>query len=68
MDAVAKLEKMGAKVFTDTCMVVSPATRNYRCIMVNSGKAFCYLPKLASTEVIFKPLKECIQEALGNED
>lgn len=36
---VRSIEKSGAKVVCDTCMVVSPATEKYKTMMVNSGKA-----------------------------
>ena len=37
--AVAGIEKSGARVYADTCMVVSPVMEQYSAIMVNSGKA-----------------------------
>ncbi len=63
-DVVRKIEDSGARVFVDTCMVVSPATERFRCVMVNSGKALCYLPKLTHTGVRFGSLEECIKEAM----
>ncbi len=63
-DVVAKIEKLGAKVFCDTCMVVSPATEVFDCVMVNSGKAFEYLPKLRNVEVCFGELKDCVEMAV----
>ncbi|MBO8182671.1 MAG: aconitase X catalytic domain-containing protein [Archaeoglobus sp.] len=62
-DLVEKLEKHGVKVFGDTCMVVSPATENYECVMVNSGKALTYLPKLRKVDVRFGSMKECVEVA-----
>ncbi len=62
-DLVSKIEKHGIKVFSDTCMVVSPATENYECVMVNSGKALTYLPKLRRVGVRFGSLKECVEVA-----
>ncbi len=62
-DIVAKIEELGAKVFCDTCMVVSPATEAFDSVMVNSGKAFEYLPKLRNVEVCFGELKDCIEMA-----
>lgn len=62
---VEKLEKLGAKVFKDTCMVVSPATERFRCVMVNSGKALEYLPKKRRVEVAFAKLEDCIKTAVS---
>ncbi|AGK60998.1 putative aconitase subunit 1 [Archaeoglobus sulfaticallidus PM70-1] len=62
-DVARKIESYGVKVFADTCMVVSPATENYECVMVNSGKALTYLPKHAGVMVKFGDIKECIKEA-----
>ncbi len=62
-EVVKAIENLGAKVFCDTCMVVSPASEKYGCVMVNSGKALEYLPKLRGVEVAFGSLKECIDTA-----
>ncbi len=61
---VEEIERFGAKVFADTCMVVSPATEKYRCVMVNSGKALEYLPKLRGVDVVFGDTMECIRRAV----
>ncbi|MEM2425938.1 MAG: aconitase X catalytic domain-containing protein [Archaeoglobaceae archaeon] len=63
-EVVEKLEKLGAKVFRDTCMVVSPATEKFNCVMVNSGKALEYLPKKRKLEVSFGDLKACVENAV----
>lgn len=63
-DVVDKLEDLGVKVFSDTCMVVSPATSRFECIMVNSGKAFNYLPSMRKVEVRFGSLERCVEEAV----
>ncbi|MEM0350535.1 MAG: aconitase X catalytic domain-containing protein [Archaeoglobaceae archaeon] len=62
---VKKLEELGAKVFLDTCMVVSPATEKFKCVMVNSGKALEYLPKKRKVDVAFGSLKDCIEASLS---
>ena len=62
---VESIERSGAKVFCDTCMVVSPATENFECVMVNSGKALEYLPKLRRVKAVFGSMKECINAALS---
>lgn len=62
-EIVEKIESFNAKVFCDTCMVVSPITEKFECVMVNSGKALTYLPKLRGVKVKFGSLKECIKTA-----
>lgn len=62
---VESLEKLGAKVFMDTCMVVSPATEKFRCVMVNSGKALEYLPKKRKVEVAFGDVRSCVESAVS---
>jgi predicted aconitase len=62
-EAVKKLESKGIKVFRDTCMVVSPATERFECIMVDSGKAMTYLPKLRKVDVTFGSTEECLRRA-----
>lgn len=42
--AVKLIEDFGGKVFTDTCMVVSPLKNSYSKTGTNSGKASFYLP------------------------
>ncbi len=63
-EVVRKLEELGAKVFCDTCMVVSPASEKFECIMVNSGKALEYLPKLRKVNVAFGDLASCVEMAV----
>lgn len=63
-EIVEKIESFGAKVFNDTCMVVSPATEAYECVMVNSGKALTYLPKLRKVNIAFGSLEECVRRSL----
>ncbi|MCS3923673.1 aconitase X catalytic domain-containing protein [Methanosalsum natronophilum] len=62
-DIISRIEKSGAKVLCDTCMVVSPASENYRCMAVNSGKAFNYIPGMCKIESMYATLEECIDEA-----
>jgi len=64
IELIKKLEEYGAKVLNDTCMVVSPASERFECVMVNSGKALTYLPKLRGVKVAFGSIKECIKEAV----
>ena len=62
-DVVEKLESRDIKVFKDTCMVVSPATERFECVMVNSGKALTYLPKLRRVNVAFGDTFDCVRLA-----
>jgi len=65
---IETIEKSGAKVVCDTCMVVSPATNRYSCVMVNSGKAFAYVPGMCGAEAVFGSMEACIEEALGGKE
>jgi len=62
---VATIEESGARVFCDTCMVVSPATERFGKMMTSSGKALAYLPGLAGVGAGLGSLEECIDAALG---
>jgi predicted aconitase len=66
-ELVARIEKSGAKVLCDTCMVVSPASEMYRKMMVNSGKALAYLPGLCGVKAGFGSTEKCIDVATGGE-
>lgn len=58
------IEKSGAKLVCDTCMVVSPATNNYQCMMVNSGKALAYVPGMCGVASRYGNIEQCIREAM----
>ena len=62
---VKVIEESGARVYCDTCMVVSPASERLGKIMVNSGKALAYLPGLAGVKAGLGSIEECIDVALG---
>ena len=64
-DAVAKIQKSGARVIQDTCMVVSPLFEKRGCVMTNSGKAFTYLPGMCSTVPRLGSLEDCVRIACG---
>ena len=64
-DLVAAIEKSGAKVVSDTCMVVSPAADRFSCTMVNSGKAFAYVPGMCGSKAVFGTVRSCVAEATG---
>ncbi len=62
-DLVEAIERSGAKVICDTCMVVSPATDVRAKVAVSSGKALAYLPGLCRVKVGFGTEEECIDVA-----
>ncbi|MCU0628990.1 MAG: aconitase X catalytic domain-containing protein [Methanoregulaceae archaeon] len=64
-DAVAAIERSGGRVYADTCMVVSPALEKYGVIMVNSGKAFAYVPNMCGASVRIGTTEACIEAAAG---
>ncbi len=60
---IQKLESKGIKIFTDTCMVVSPIVREkYKNIITNSAKAAFYLTRKGKTKVNLQSLEEISME------
>ncbi len=57
---IRKIEDSGVKVFVDTCMVVSPATDRFGCILTDSGKAFKYVPNLCGVGARIAHMNECL--------
>ncbi len=66
LESIEVIEKSGAKVLCDTCMVVSPATENYHCMMVNSGKALAYIPGMCRVASRIGQIDDCIKKAGGS--
>ncbi len=62
-DTVAAIERTGARVYADTCMVVSPGMERYDAIMVNSGKALAYVPDMCGAVARLGTLEECVEAA-----
>jgi predicted aconitase len=60
---VDAIEKSGARVFPDTCMVVSPVLEQYSGIMVNSGKALAYVPDMCGAVARIGTIEDCVKEA-----
>jgi predicted aconitase len=60
---VDSIEKSGARVFADTCMVVSPVMEQYSAIMVNSGKALAYVPDMCGAVARIGTIEECVKVA-----
>ena len=61
--AVRVIEKSGAGVYADTCMVVSPALERYDTIMVSSGKALSYVPNMCGASAMIGTLDDCLAAA-----
>ncbi len=60
---IEKLEDKGIKIFTDTCMVVSPVVRErYKNIITNSTKAAFYLTRKGDNRVNLQSLEKISQE------
>ena len=64
-DAVSRIQKSGARVIPDTCMIVSPLFEKRGCVMTNSGKAFTYLPGMCDTVPRLGSLEDCVRIACG---
>lgn len=62
---VEEIEAAGARVYADTCMVVSPMMDAYSSVMVDSGKAYVYVPALCGAMVRIGTREECVAEATG---
>jgi predicted aconitase len=60
---VDAIEKTGARVFADTCMVVSPVMERYSAIMVNSGKALAYVPDMCGAVARIGSIEDCVAVA-----
>jgi hypothetical protein len=60
---VNAIEKSGARVYADTCMVVSPVMEQYQAIMVNSGKALAYVPDMCGAVARIGSIEECVEAA-----
>jgi predicted aconitase len=63
LKTVSTIEKSGARVYADTCMVVSPVMERYPAIMVNSGKAFAYVPDMCGAVARIGSIEECVAVA-----
>jgi predicted aconitase len=61
------IEKSGAKVYADTCMVVSPVMERYKGIMVNSGKALAYVPNMCGGVARIGTTEACVKVATEQE-
>lgn len=64
MGYVQKIERMGGRVFCDTCPVVCPMPR-FDLALTDSIKAAHYLPTMSKIESAAESLKNCIKIAMG---
>lgn len=62
-EVVRAIEQSGARVYADTCMVVSPALERYDTIMVSSGKALSYVPNMCGAKAVIGTLQQCLETA-----
>jgi predicted aconitase len=60
---VDAIEDSGARVYADTCMVVSPVMERYSAIMVNSGKALAYVPDMCGAVARIGTVEDCVAVA-----
>jgi len=63
LETVSRIERSGARVFADTCMVVSPVMERYSAIMVNSGKALAYVPDMCGAIARIGSIQDCVEVA-----
>jgi predicted aconitase len=63
---IAELERFGATVTADTCIVVAPLVkRGARVLMTNSAKYAHYGPGIIGVESVFGSTEECIWSAVS---
>lgn len=62
-DLITMIDRSGAHVYADTCMVVSPATDTLGSVMTNSGKAFSYLPAMCGVVPRLGTIEDCVRVA-----
>ncbi|MEM2134658.1 MAG: aconitase X catalytic domain-containing protein [Candidatus Jordarchaeaceae archaeon] len=64
MGYIQKIERMGGKIFCDTCPVVCPIPR-FDLALTDSIKAAHYLPTMSKIESASLPLEDCLKIAMG---
>ena len=63
---VEEIEKSGAVVVADTCMIVAPIEElGFKTMATNAGKAACYAPSHCKLSTRYGPLKKCIDAAVS---
>jgi predicted aconitase len=58
------IEESGVKFACDTCCVVAPIKGRFKTLCTNSAKGCFYASSKNNFKVMFKPLKECLKEAV----
>jgi len=59
------LERFGARVVADTCVLVAPLVRrDAKVLMTNSGKYAHYSPGLLGVDVVFGSTESCVESAV----
>lgn len=65
---VEDIEKSGAHVVADTCMIVAPIEElGFKTMATNAGKAAFYAPSHCGLSVRYGPLEKCIDAAVTGE-
>ncbi len=65
MEYTKNIQKAGAEILCDTCMVVSPLEEfDFKCIGTNSGKAAKYIPGFCKKKVFFGNIDSLIKKGL----
>jgi predicted aconitase len=60
------LERFGARVTADTCIVVAPLLRpGARVLMTNSAKYAHYGPGILGVDSVFGTTEECVESAIS---
>lgn len=63
---VEEIEKSGARVVSDTCMIVAPIEElGFKTMATNAGKAAFYAPSHCGLMVRYGPLRKCIDAAVS---
>lgn len=63
---VEEIEKSGAHVVSDTCMIVAPIEElGFKTMATNAGKAACYAPSHCKLATRYGSLKKCIDAAVS---
>jgi predicted aconitase len=64
---VAALERCGARVIADTCLVVAPLRGRFRSVLTDSAKGCWYARGPNAMRVRLAPLERCVEIAVGGE-
>ncbi len=63
---VEEIEKSGAHVVSDTCMIVAPIEElGFKSMATNAGKAACYAPSHCRLTTRYGSLRKCIDAAVS---